>query len=51
MLAPKARKGDRIEFSAEVDLYLAVSACPVDQSALNGFTCRGLELRLLSRAR
>ncbi len=44
---PRTEKGDYIEFLAEMDVVVAVSACPDDQSAINAYSCKALQIRIL----
>jgi uncharacterized protein YcgI (DUF1989 family) len=44
---PLSRPGDFIELRAEMDLIVAVSACSVEESACNGYTCTSIEIHFL----
>ncbi|MBJ6360004.1 DUF1989 domain-containing protein [Paenibacillus sp. GCM10012307] len=41
---PLSRAGDYIELRAEMDLIVAVSACPCAESACNGYTCTSIAI-------
>ncbi len=43
---PRTEKGDFIEFRAEMDVLVAVSVCPDDQSAMNDHSCKAIEIQI-----
>jgi len=45
-LPPAAQRGDLVDFYAEMDVLVAVSACPDDISAMNGHSCKSIGLQL-----
>jgi uncharacterized protein YcgI (DUF1989 family) len=48
-LAPStARKGDFVDFRAEMDVLAVVSACPDDVSPMNGHCCGSIAVRIVS---
>jgi hypothetical protein len=44
---PRSERGDYIEFQAEMDVLVAVSACPDDQSAINDHVCKAIKIQIL----
>lgn len=44
---PRTEIGDYIEFRAEMDVLVAVSACPDDQSAMNDHACKAVRIQVL----
>jgi uncharacterized protein YcgI (DUF1989 family) len=44
---PLSRSGDFIELRAKMDLIVAVSACSVEESACNGYSCTSIKIHLL----
>ena len=45
--APRSEQGDYIEFLAEMDVLVAVSACPDDQSPINDHLCKAIKIQIL----
>ena len=45
--APRSEKGDYIEFKADMDVLVAVSACPDDQSAINDYLCKAIGIQIM----
>jgi len=43
---PRSDKGDYIEFLAEMDVLVAVSACPDDQSPMNDHVCKPIGIQI-----
>jgi len=43
---PRSDKGDYIEFLAEMDVLVAVSACPDDRSAMNDHSCKAIGIQI-----
>jgi hypothetical protein len=43
---PRTEKGDYIEFLAEMDVLVAVSVCPDDQSAMNDHSCKAIRIQV-----
>lgn len=43
---PRSKQGDYIEFQAEMDVLVAVSACPDDKSAINDHTCKAIRIQI-----
>ena len=43
---PRTEKDDYIEFLAEMDVLVAVSACPDDKSAMNDYSCKAIKVRI-----
>ena len=43
---PRSEKGDYIEFLAEMDVLVAVSACPDDRSAMNDHSCKDIGIQI-----
>ena len=43
---PRSEKGDYIEFLAEMDVLVAVSVCPDDQSAMNDHSCKDIGIQI-----
>jgi len=48
-LASPVRPGDYVEMLAEMDCLVAISACPDDLSAYNGFATKRLRIQVLER--
>ncbi|CAM4461963.1 hypothetical protein FHS16_003078 [Paenibacillus endophyticus] len=44
---PLSKAGDYIELRAELDLIIAISACPCSESACNGFICTPIEAEIV----
>lgn len=44
---PLSKPGDYIELRAEMDLIIAISACPCAESACNGYNCTAIEAEIL----
>lgn len=44
---PLSKAGDYIELRAEMDLVIAVSACPCSESPCNGFMCTPIDVEIL----
>ncbi|OPH47792.1 hypothetical protein BC351_39680 [Paenibacillus ferrarius] len=44
---PLSKAGDYIELRAEMDLIVAVSACPCSESACNGFVCTPIDVEIM----
>ncbi|UJF32604.1 DUF1989 domain-containing protein [Paenibacillus hexagrammi] len=44
---PLSKPGDYIEFRAEEDLIVAISACPCSESACNGYSCGPIEIEII----
>ncbi|SDP17551.1 hypothetical protein SAMN04487897_1433 [Paenibacillus sp. yr247] len=44
---PLSKAGDFIELRAEMDLIVAVSACPCAESACNGFVCTPIDVEII----
>lgn len=44
---PLSKAGDYIELRAEMDLIIAISACPCSESACNGFICTPIEAEIV----
>ena len=47
LLPPTAKKGDLVDLRAEMDVLVAVSACPDDVSPANGHSCKPLGVQIL----
>jgi uncharacterized protein len=47
LLSPTARAGDLVEFRAEMDVLVVVSACPDDVSPLNGHSCKPIAIQIV----
>jgi uncharacterized protein YcgI (DUF1989 family) len=47
ILSPDARKGDLVDFHAEMDVLIVASACPDDISALNGHSCKSIGIQIV----
>lgn len=45
---PRSTKGDFIEFEAEMDILVAISACPDDLTAMNDHACKALEIQIIA---
>jgi len=45
---PRSERGDFIEFEADMDVLVAVSACPDDVTAMNDHACKAIEIQLLA---
>ncbi len=43
---PRSKQGDYIEFQAEMDVLVAVSACPDDKSAINDHACKAIQIQI-----
>ena len=43
---PRSIKGDYIEFLAEMDVLVALSACPDDQSPMNDHVCKSIGIQI-----
>ena len=43
---PRSEQGDYIEFLAEMDVLVVVSACPDDQSPMNDHLCKAIEIQI-----
>lgn len=48
---PKAEKGDYIEFLAEMDVLVAVSACPDDITPMNNHSCKAVRVQILENVK
>ena len=48
LLPSPAQKGDQVDFRAEMDVLVAVSACPDDVSPLNGGSCKPIAIKILA---
>lgn len=44
--APRSKPGDYIEFAADMDCLVAMTACPQDQNACNGYRITPLQLEI-----
>lgn len=44
---PKSKPGDYIELRAEMDIIVAISACPCSESECNGYHCTAIEVEIL----
>ncbi|WP_261808184.1 urea carboxylase-associated family protein [Paenibacillus sp. N3.4] len=44
---PLSKAGDSIELRAEMDLIVAISACPCEESICNGYKCTPIAVELL----
>jgi uncharacterized protein len=44
---PSTKKGDYIEFRAEMDVLVALSVCPDDQSEMNDHSCKAIQIQIL----
>jgi uncharacterized protein YcgI (DUF1989 family) len=44
---PRTEKDDYIEFMAEMDVLVAVSACPDDRTAMNDGSCKAISIQFL----
>jgi len=44
--APRSERGDYIEFLAEMDVLVAVSACPDDQTPINDHACKAIQVQI-----
>lgn len=44
---PLSKAGDYIELRAEMDLIIAISACPCSESACNGFKCTPIAVEVM----
>jgi len=47
LLSPTAGAGDLVEFRAEMDVLVVVSACPDDVSPLNGHACKPIAIQIV----
>ena len=45
---PRSEKGDYIEFLAEMDVLVAVSACPDDVSPMNDHACKAIGIQIFN---
>lgn len=45
---PLSKAGDFIELKAEMDLIIAISACPVEESRCNGYQCTPIKVEIYS---
>jgi uncharacterized protein len=43
---PRSEQGDYIEFQAEMDVLVAVSACPDDISPMNDHSCKAIHIQV-----
>jgi len=48
--APPIEKGDYIDFRAEMDVLVAISACPEDQSSINDYAPKPLKVEIYDAA-
>nr|WP_256224171.1 urea carboxylase-associated family protein [Paenibacillus sp. 1_12] len=44
---PLSKAGDYIELRAEIDLIIAISACPCAESDCNGYVCTSIEVEIV----
>lgn len=44
---PLSKAGDYVDLRAEMDLIVAVSACPCSESACNGFKCTPIDIEIM----
>lgn len=44
---PLSKAGDYIELRAEMDLIIAISACPCSESVCNGYKCTPIAVEIL----
>jgi len=44
---PRTEKGDYIEFQAEMDVLVVVSACPDDKTAMNDHSCKAIKIQIM----
>ncbi|WP_141505761.1 DUF1989 domain-containing protein [Paenibacillus luteus] len=44
---PHSKPGDYIELRAEMDLIIAISACPCEESVCNGYKCTDIEAEII----
>lgn len=44
---PRSKKGDYIEFQANMDVLVAVSACPDDISPMNDRSCKAIQIQIM----
>ncbi|WP_311764924.1 urea carboxylase-associated family protein [Paenibacillus agricola] len=44
---PLSKAGDYVELRAEMDLVVAVSACPCEESACNGYNCTPIAVEVM----
>ena len=47
---PLSKKGDYIDFLAEMDVLVAISACPETESAVNDYAIKPLKIEIYERA-
>jgi uncharacterized protein len=47
LLPSAAQKGDRVDFTAEMDVLIALSACPDDVSGMNGPSCKSIGIQII----
>lgn len=45
-----SKPGDMVDFLAEMDVLVAVSACPDDVSAMNGHSCKPVRIQIIEGA-
>ena len=43
---PRSEKGDYIEFQADMDVVVVVSACPDDISPMNDHSCKAIQIQI-----
>jgi len=46
-LPPTVKAGESIDLLAEMDLLIAISACPSEKAATNNFVAKPLEIQVL----
>lgn len=44
---PRTEMGDYVEFQAEMDVLVVVSACPDDQTAMNDHSCNSIQINII----
>ena len=49
IVPPTCKKGDYIEFRAEMDILVAATSCP-DSNEINDFKCKGLKYQIFEEA-
>ena len=49
ILPPTVKTGDSIDLLAEMDLLIAISACPSEKAATNNFVAKSLGIQILER--
>lgn len=47
ILPPTVKAGESIDLLAEMDLLIAISACPPEKAATNNFVAKPLEIQVL----